>query len=1098
MKVLFYTFLYALGLVGFFPILGQTTYYVVQDGTLNDTSVIVASTALTSCPSSETACNRTPVTALPGSFSDSDSIQVCCDAMVDVSATGTFQGFANITIESGASLTTTNPLRVTGSLTVAGDLTVNPIGIGNNRAQVNNGLTVQTGGTVTLNGGTLRVDNVLDNSGTIDFLINGTTQPEMNFVSNLNTVTFNLGNITNPANARVRISGTGMYTLGFPGVSSGRMDFFQIRCENCTVNQNAPLQTKTFQMTMRASNATYSVGSSMDTPHSLDISEDIILVDGQFDLNDGTLTLGSSMTSVNFDPSGGTFNAGSGQVTINGNFAPTGGTFNFDTSTMRIDASGGDRMMPTGNRTFHNLEVINSGSTNRTFTCIPGQTVTINESFKLMGASMSRLTFTNGGGSTKCIFNLAKQQNMNDFSFSTIQGIDSSDSPDAVEPIIFTENAMSLNITDGGDTEGWFGMNPYTAPAGLMAAITDSIDVELTWTTATGFTYDLYWSTTAGVTTGTGTKISNVTTPHTHENLAANTTYYYIITAKTNPSRVSPPSAEVSAITEPPLPSDLQANADDTQITLSWTATTGFTYDLYWSTTAGVTTGTGTKISNVTTPHTHENLDHNTTYYYIIITSTSDGSRTSSPSSEVSDTTPPSVPSGLQAVADGTQITLSWTTETGITYELYWLNTSGVTTSTGTQISGVTSPHVHTGLSLNTTYYYILTASDGSQTSLAGSEVSATTPPPAPSGLQTVAADTRITLSWTTETGITYDLYWSNTPGVTTVTGTQISGVSSPHIHAGLTPETTHYYILTASTGNPLRTSSPSGEKLARTTPLPPPSGLRAVADGNQITLSWTTRTGITYDLYWSNTPGVTTVTGTQISGVNSPHIHTGLTLDTTYYYILTASIGSLTSFPSGEVSATTPPPPPPLSPPSGLRVSILDDTQIELSWTPEEGAIYDLYWSNTPGATTGTGEQISNVTPPFTHTGLSPQTTYYYILTASAIDGSRTSSASNEISAKTRPPPPSYSLSDIKVGPTIYRPSVGDFGINFMRLPKNTQIEVKNVKGSRIYRFTTTRHGDHRWNVRTDRGSLLGSGVYIVYFSHEDTVRQVKFMVVR
>ena len=715
MKVLFfYTFVYVLGLVGFFPLLGQTTYYVLESGVFNASSR-VASGTLMSCPSGVTACNNTPLILL-GTFNTNDSIQICCNADVTISNSSTFQAFANITIESGASLTTVHNLAISDHLTVAGDLTVNRGGAHNGQVNVSNGLTVQTGGTLTLNGGTLRADNTLDNSGTIDFRINLSREPEINFFSDLNGITFNLGTIMGVGNAKILISGGGAYTLGFPGVSLGRMDILRIRCTNCTVNQNFPLQTKNFQMTSRATNAVYNAGTSQ----SLDISEDIILVNGRFDLNNSTITTGSNMTSVNFDPSGGTFNAGSGTITVNGNFAPSGGTFNagsatitvngdffrtsmintfnHQTSTVRINTSGNNRTIITGNQTLHNLQIINSGSTDGRLSCLafPNQTININERFKLMGTSMGRLTFTHGGGSTQCMVNLMKLQNMNDFSFSTIRGIDSNASAAGVTPVIFNERAASLNITDGGNNRGWFGV-AYTAPS----------------------------------------------------------------------------------------------------------------------------------------DHIHSGLNTDTTYYYILTASASDGSRTSSPSNEVS-----------------------------------------------------------------------------------------------------------------------------------------------------------------------AQTASSS---------LSPPSDLRAfIAGDTQITLSWTTEAGIIYDLYWSTTPGVNTGTGTRISR----------------------------------------------------------------------------------------GTRISSVSPPYTHTGLNSDTTYYYIVTAS--DGLQTSSPSNEVSVKTPPSLPRYSLGDIKVGPTIYRPSVGDSGINFMKLPKNTRVEVKNIKGSRIYSFTTSRNGDHRWNVRTDQGFLLGSGVYIVYFSHQNKVHQIKFIVIR
>lgn len=61
---------------------------------------------------------------------------------------------------------------------------------------------------------------------------------------------------------------------------------------------------------------------------------------------------------------------------------------------------------------------------------------------------------------------------------------------------------------------------------------------------ATGF--NVYWSTTSGVTPATGNKIYGTVTPQAHTGLTNGTTYYYVVTALNGPSE-SGPSTEVSA-----------------------------------------------------------------------------------------------------------------------------------------------------------------------------------------------------------------------------------------------------------------------------------------------------------------------------------------------------------------------------------------------------------------------------------------------------------------------------------------------------------------------------------------------------------------------
>jgi hypothetical protein len=84
-------------------------------------------------------------------------------------------------------------------------------------------------------------------------------------------------------------------------------------------------------------------------------------------------------------------------------------------------------------------------------------------------------------------------------------------------------------------------------PTGVVAFAGMGV-VGLTWDAVDDATvYNIYWSTLPGVTTENGTKIANIKKPfYKHKNLAAGTTYYYIITAA-NPVGESAPSLEASA-----------------------------------------------------------------------------------------------------------------------------------------------------------------------------------------------------------------------------------------------------------------------------------------------------------------------------------------------------------------------------------------------------------------------------------------------------------------------------------------------------------------------------------------------------------------------
>lgn len=205
-------------------------------------------------------------------------------------------------------------------------------------------------------------------------------------------------------------------------------------------------------------------------------------------------------------------------------------------------------------------------------------------------------------------------------------------------------------------------------------------------------------------------------------------------------------STTAAAGSKPPIPAGVTAAAGNAQVSLAWTASTGATsYNLYHSTTTGVTPANGTKIAGISSnSYTHSGLTNGTTYYYVVTAVNANGE--SAPSTQVSAT--PAVPAGpgagvpqaptnLNARAGNSQVSLLWTASAGATsYNIYFSKTAGLTVANGTRIAGITTnSYVHSGLTNGTVYHYIVTAVNANGESPASSEASATPAPAHPEPL---------------------------------------------------------------------------------------------------------------------------------------------------------------------------------------------------------------------------------------------------------------------------------------------------------------------------------------------------------------------------
>ncbi|OGW44344.1 MAG: hypothetical protein A2132_03750 [Nitrospirae bacterium RBG_16_43_11] len=273
--------------------------------------------------------------------------------------------------------------------------------------------------------------------------------------------------------------------------------------------------------------------------------------------------------------------------------------------------------------------------------------------------------------------------------------------------------------------------------------------------------------------------------------------------------------------TAPSLPSGVTATAGDGQVTISWGAAAGATvYNLYWSTTSGVTKATGTKISNVSSPYIHTGRTNGTTYYYIVTAVNSYGE--SSESSQVSvtpsatvtpDTTAPSNTTGADFINNGAlaansaSVTLSISASDSIGVTTYYASESSTAPSPST--SGWVSVASTTSYSANITF--TLSTGDGIKTIYVWFKDAAGNVSASASGtitLDTVPPDTAITshpdnptnsasasFSFTaTETGSIFQCQMDNEG---------FAACTSPKSYTGLTDGSHTFYVkATDSSGN--------------------------------------------------------------------------------------------------------------------------------------------------------------------------------------------------------------------------------------------------------------------------------------------------------
>jgi hypothetical protein len=540
-------------------------------------------------------------------------------------------------------------------------------------------------------------------------------------------------------------------------------------------------------------------------------------------------------------------------------------------------------------------------------------------------------------------------------------------------------------------------------------------------------------------------------------------------------------SGSCSAVPSPPT--GLTATASSSSaIGLSWSAVTPPAncsisgYSVYGSVTSGFTPGSTNLIASGLTGTTYADtgLAASTTYYYKVEATDAVGASVASAQAStttlaVSCSAVPSAPTGLTATATSSStIGLSWSAVTPPAncsvsgYSVYGSTTSGFTPgSTNLIASGLTgTTYTNTGLSASTTYYYKVEATDVDGTSAASTQQSAETQAAASSvGYVSIDAGGAAV---------------SNTNG-----GDNSFVADEDYSTGGTTYSVTNSITIPTSIAASAAPAAvyQSSRQGAVTYTLP---GLVAgtnyivrlhfaelyftAAGDRQFNVAINGSTVLTnFDVYATAGAAYTAVVEQYTVAANSSGDIVVSFSDGAHDQPAINGLEVLDATPCTTVPSA----------PTGLTATAPYPSVMALSWSadvpPANCSIssYNVYGGTSPNPTTLIASGVRGTS--YSNTGLSPTTTYYYIV--KALDAFGTSTASNQASNTT----PAYTTIDPPTSVTAVGSSSQQIDLRWV--PSATPAPNTAPVSYSIYRSTTSPFTPFSSNLM---GTTLGITNYV------------------
>ncbi|MFZ4622115.1 MAG: fibronectin type III domain-containing protein, partial [Bacteroidota bacterium] len=452
-------------------------------------------------------------------------------------------------------------------------------------------------------------------------------------------------------------------------------------------------------------------------------------------------------------------------------------------------------------------------------------------------------------------------------------------------------------------------------------------------------------------------------------------------------------------------PANITATAADTVVSLAWSAGGGTVPASRYRIYRGADSTSMTLVdSSYTTGFTETLPNGPAVYYYRAVTVDSTGfesMKSFAAADTVFDVLPPAAPVNIAALAQDSQVQVTWSPTAATDFKKYYIyggtvpNPSSLIDSTSVIDDTV---KIYSGLTNYTPYYYRVTVADtnGNISGFSGDASGMPfdqTPPAALTSLTAVPHDGSIDLSWSVSGApdfMKYYVYGGPTPNpITRIDSLFLSNLNSTTI-SGLTNYTNYYFRVTAMdlNGNESNYSNEVSETPVDLTPPAAPQNLTAVVHDGQLDLHWNPNAEGDFGKYYvffDINPNPTNRLDSTSADVND-------TVRTLYgltnyqpYHIRIAAVdqhGNVGPY-SSEITATTVD----QTPPAFVQypVAVSGNHQVVLHWNPNsesDFSKYYIYTGLTSSPTTLIDSAIAGVNDTSkTITGLMNGTQYYFRL---------------------------------------------------------------------------------------------------------------------